>query len=41
MPTHAALLARDEVVESLRGELSTRKVEIEQLNLFIAKLKRM
>lgn len=29
------------MVESLRGELSTRKVEIEQLKLFIAKLKRM
>src|SRR5450830_696511 len=37
----AAILARDEVVQSLRGELSTRKVEIEQLKLFIAKLKRM
>jgi len=37
----AAILARDEVVESLRGELSTRKIEIEQLKLFIAKLKRM
>src|SRR5450830_2114880 len=37
----AAILARDEVVQSLRGELSTCKVEIEQLKLFIAKLKRM
>ena len=37
----AAILARDEVLQSLRGELSTRKVEIEQLKLFIAKLKRM
>ena len=37
----AAILARDEVVESLRGELPIRKVEIEQLKLFIAKLKRM
>src|SRR5450830_1315430 len=37
----AAILARDEVLQSLRGQLSTRKVEIEQLKLFIAKLKRM
>jgi transposase len=52
MPSHAALpddidalkamiRERDDMVEALREELSGRKVEIEQLKLFIAKLKRM
>ena len=52
MPTHATLpddidalkamiRERDDMVDALREELSGRKVEIEQLKLFIAKLKRM
>jgi len=38
---NAALAARDELVEDLRGQLSTNNAEIEQLKLLIAKLRRM